>query len=170
MVHLVRSRSNSKLIDSAPSDDARKHSDEIELIKFILTYISLASHFWDISKQGRPRSDAWLGSSLFAYRNFYSKQNKNEKSTPDTSKIGNGLVLLIRMDKSSRQMWVKKTVLLLLLLLLFFSITQSVKINMKKIRVCFRCLYLICLRETAYCSLTLFNDCSVLRAKLQNKC
>ena len=44
----------------------------------ILTHISLASHFWDISKQCRPRSDAaergvWSGSSLFADRNIYSK-------------------------------------------------------------------------------------------------
>ena len=29
---------------------------------------------------------------------------KNEKITPDTPKIGNGLVLLIRMDGSTRQM------------------------------------------------------------------
>ena len=44
----------------------------------VLTHISLASHFWDICKQRRPRSDAaergvWSGSSLFAHRNFYSK-------------------------------------------------------------------------------------------------
>ena len=45
---------------------------------FPLTHISLASHFWDIGKQCRPRSDAtergiWSGSSLFANRNIYSK-------------------------------------------------------------------------------------------------
>ena len=43
-----------------------------------LTHISLASQFWDICKQCRPRSDAakrgvWSGSSLFANRNIYSK-------------------------------------------------------------------------------------------------
>ena len=41
----------------------------------ILTHTSLASHFWDIGKQGRPRSErgVWSGSSLFANRNIYSK-------------------------------------------------------------------------------------------------
>ena len=44
----------------------------------------LASLFWDQSKQCRPRSDAaergvLSGPTLFAYRNFYSKRNKNEK-------------------------------------------------------------------------------------------
>ena len=52
----------------------------------VLTHISLASHFWDIGKQCRPRSDTpecgvWSGSSLLANRNIYSKQNKNEKNT-----------------------------------------------------------------------------------------
>ena len=46
--------------------------------KLILTHISISSHFWDIGKQCRPRSDAtergvWSGSSLFANRNIYSK-------------------------------------------------------------------------------------------------
>ena len=45
---------------------------------FPLTHISLASHFWDIGKQCRPRSDTtergiWSGSSLFDNRNIYSK-------------------------------------------------------------------------------------------------
>ena len=43
-----------------------------------ITHISLASHFWDIGKQCRPRSDdaecgIWSGSSLFPNRNIYSK-------------------------------------------------------------------------------------------------
>ena len=43
-----------------------------------LTHIRLASHFWDLGKQCRPRSDAtecgiWSGSTLFASKNFYSK-------------------------------------------------------------------------------------------------
>ena len=42
------------------------------------THISLTSHFWDIGKQCRPRSDTaesgvWSGSSLFANRIIYSK-------------------------------------------------------------------------------------------------
>ena len=49
----------------------------------ILTHFSLASLFWDLGKQYRPRSDAtergvWLEASLFANRNFYPKKNKNE--------------------------------------------------------------------------------------------
>ena len=44
----------------------------------LLTHINLASHFWDIGKQCRPRSDAaergvWSVSSLFANRYIYSK-------------------------------------------------------------------------------------------------
>ena len=46
---------------------------------------------------------------LFANRNIYSKYHKNEKSTPDTPKIENGLVQLIRMDRSTRQMLVNLT-------------------------------------------------------------
>ena len=40
-----------------------------------LTHIILASYFWDIGKQCRPRSErgVWSGSSLFANRNIYSK-------------------------------------------------------------------------------------------------
>ena len=42
---------------------------------FYLTHICLASHFCDLGKQWRPRSDAafWSGSTLSAYRHFYSK-------------------------------------------------------------------------------------------------
>ena len=53
--------------------------------------------------QTQVRRGVWSGSSLFANRNVYLKYNKNEKDTP---KIGNGLVQLIRMDGSSRQIWV----------------------------------------------------------------
>ena len=49
-----------------------------------LIHISMASYFWDIGKQYRPRWDAaersvLSGSTLFAYRNFFKKWNKNEK-------------------------------------------------------------------------------------------
>ena len=53
---------------------------------------SLASHFWDIGKQCRPRSDecsVWSGSSLFANRNIYWKWKW--KGTSDTLNIGNEL-------------------------------------------------------------------------------
>ena len=77
-----------------------------------LTLLSIASHVWDLNKQCRPRSDAaesciWSVSTLFARRNFYQNYDKNDKSTPDAPKIGNGLIQLITMDGSTRQMWVK---------------------------------------------------------------
>ena len=54
-----------------------------------LTHISLASHFRDIGKQCRPRSDAAEHCLLTGI----SIRNKIEmKSTPDTPKMGNGLV------------------------------------------------------------------------------
>ena len=62
-------------------------------------HISIASHF---CKQSRPRS----GSSNGLLTGI-SIQNKIKKSTPDTPKIGNGLVQLIKMDASIRQMWVE---------------------------------------------------------------
>ena len=76
-----------------------------------LTHISLASYFGDIGKQYRPRWDAAergvsSGSTLFAYRNFYKQWNKNEKNTPDSAKTESGLVQMIMMGKSIRQMWV----------------------------------------------------------------
>ena len=45
-------------------------------------------------------TDAWLYSPI-------SLRLRWAKNTPCTPKIGNGLVQLIRMDKSTRQMWVK---------------------------------------------------------------
>ena len=54
----------------------------------ILTHSCLVSHFWDLGKQCRPRSDVaeggvGTGSTLFAYRNFYNlfkiKYMYNEK-------------------------------------------------------------------------------------------
>ena len=40
-------------------------------------------------------------STLFAYRNFYGKCSKNKKIPPETPKTRNGLVQMIRMDKST---------------------------------------------------------------------
>ena len=67
-----------------------------------LTHVSLASHFWDIGKQ----RGVWSGFSLFAIRNISIRYRKKMKSAPDTPKTGNGLVQLIRMDGSTRQMWI----------------------------------------------------------------
>ena len=69
----------------------RAHSCRISHM-VILTHISLASYFWDIGKQYRPRWDAAelgvsSGSTLFAYRNFYKKWNKSEINTPYSPKI-----------------------------------------------------------------------------------
>ena len=46
-----------------------------------LTHIRLESHFWDIEKQCRPRSDTaergvWSGSALFANINFYKTKKE----------------------------------------------------------------------------------------------
>ena len=75
--------------------------------------IIFSTFFWDLGRQCRPRSDAtklgiWSGSTLFACRNFYLKYNKKEITTPDTPITGNGLVQLIRIDKSTRQKRVKE--------------------------------------------------------------
>ena len=58
--------------------DLLEHMKQVKSIYHCLTHISLVSHFWDIGKQCRPRSDAaecgvWSGSSLFANRNIYLK-------------------------------------------------------------------------------------------------
>ena len=45
------------------------------------------------------------GSTLFVYRNFYKKLNK-WKNAPDSPKIESGLVQMIMMEKSIRQMCV----------------------------------------------------------------
>ena len=70
------------------------------LIVLLLTHISLASYFWDIGKQYRPRWDAAergvsSESTLFAYRYFYKKW----KNTPDSPKIESGLVQMIMLKK-----------------------------------------------------------------------
>ena len=55
----------------------------------LLTHFTVALKKEYLGKQCRPRSDVaerdvWSGSAQFAYRNFYSKYNKNEtvKSSP----------------------------------------------------------------------------------------
>ena len=60
---------------STPQKKVRTLKDK----QLILTHISLASHFWDIGKRCRPRSDTAerSGSTLFAHRNLYHKYDKN---------------------------------------------------------------------------------------------
>ena len=67
-----------------------------------LTRISLASYFWDIGKQYRPRWDAASHLSLHYLLTGISIKNEN-----DSLKIESGLVQMIMMGKSIRQMWVK---------------------------------------------------------------
>ena len=100
--------------------------------KFIpLTHtISLASLLWDIGKQCRPRPDAalsgvWSRSSLFAYKNFNYKYNKNEKNTPDIPWMTNGLTQCIWMGKSLRFIWVKCKPLFRKGIKTFYSVTSS---------------------------------------------
>ena len=63
---------------------------------------------WDIGKQHSPRCDtaecgAPSGSILFAQRNFIDKKIK---ITPNTPKNESGLLQLIMMGESIRQIWV----------------------------------------------------------------
>ena len=48
-------------------------------LKMKLTHISLASLFWDLSKQCRPRSDAAIRVYPVCLQEFLFKKNKNEK-------------------------------------------------------------------------------------------
>ena len=52
-----------------------------------------------------PDEGVSSGSTLFAYRNFYKNEIKM-KNNPGSPKIESGLVQLIMMGKSIRQMWV----------------------------------------------------------------
>ena len=69
----------------------------------------MASLFWDIGKQCRPRSDAASDQGLHCLLTGISIRNKIKKkikSKSDTPNIENGLVRLIRMEKSTKQMWI----------------------------------------------------------------
>ena len=45
----------------------------------VLTHISLASHFWDIGKQCRPRTRRLIRVYTVCSQDFYQKYDKNEK-------------------------------------------------------------------------------------------
>ena len=72
-----------------------------------LTHISLVSLFWDLANSTELRSDAadCASDQVFTVclRECLLKQMKKETSHP---LIGNGHAHLIRMEKSTRQMWV----------------------------------------------------------------
>ena len=73
-----------------------------------LTHLSLAVILWDIGEQHSPRCDTAergvpSGAILFAQRNFIEKS-----FTPYTSTNESGLIQLIMMGKSIRQIWVKR--------------------------------------------------------------
>ena len=65
--------------------------------------ISFLGHRQTVQTQVRRRRMRRLIRVFTICGNVYLKYSKNEKDTP---KIGNGLVQLIRMDVSSRQIWV----------------------------------------------------------------
>ena len=78
-----------------------------------LTLLRLASFLWAIGKQHSPRCDAAergvpSGAILFARRNFIEKSDKKIKITPNTPKNESGLIQLIMMGESIRQIWVKE--------------------------------------------------------------
>ena len=75
-----------------------------------LTHISLASHFWDIGKWCKPRSKSDLGLHCLLTGISIWNRIKIKKYTPKT---GNGLIQLIRVDGSTRHMWVKGTIMIL---------------------------------------------------------
>ena len=59
-----------------------------------LTHLCLSSLKWDIGKQCRPRSGVQIRRLIWVYTVSIKNENKN---TPDTPKLGNGLVKFIRM-------------------------------------------------------------------------
>ena len=64
------------------------------------------SHFWDLSKQYRPRSNAASDQGLHCLLTGISIQNRIKmKKYTRHPKIRNGLVQLIRMEKPIRQIW-----------------------------------------------------------------
>ena len=55
----------------------------------------------------RPRARRLIRVFTVCWQEFLSKIEQKWKSTPDTLKIRNGLIQLIRMEKPTRQIWVK---------------------------------------------------------------
>ena len=88
-----------------------------EMSMYTLTHLSLVVILWDIGKQHSPRCDAAergvpSGAILFAQRNFIEKSEKNENySSPYTPTNESGLIQLIMMGKSIRQIWVNHKLL-----------------------------------------------------------
>ena len=83
----------------------------------VLTYLSLASHKRDTSKQCRPRSDAaergvWSGSTLFALNSEISTKHDNNNNNkkqqqPNTPYKGNGPLQRVKVEESTQHTWVK---------------------------------------------------------------
>ena len=80
-------------------------------IQSILTQISLASLFGTYANSADPDQtpqDAASDQGLHCLlTENYNKNKIKIENTPDISKFGNGLIQMIRMDKSIRQIWVK---------------------------------------------------------------
>ena len=78
-----------------------------------LTHLSLASLFWDIGKQNNPDvmpQNAVSHLGLFCLLNKNSSKNGIKlKISPNTPKNESGLIQLIMMGETIRQIWVKDT-------------------------------------------------------------
>ena len=110
-----------------------------------ITHISLATLVWDLGKQCRPRSDAAERSVYtVCFQEFLFEMKLKWKSTPDTPKIRNGLVQLIRMEKSIRQIWVNHCC----------SWTGSIKLS----RVYWYLLRFPCFQRIAFQNLSVMRD------------
>ena len=87
--------------------------------------LSLASFLWDIRKLCRPRADDYAASDRGLHCLLTESSNKFEQKRKiplNIPKIGNGLVLLIRVGKFIRLKWVKYLKLHVTFDLLIFEI------------------------------------------------
>ena len=72
-----------------------------------LTHIGLASLLWDIGKQYSPKCDVASHLGLFClHREISSKNEINNKMTPNTPKNESELTQMTTMGESIRQVWV----------------------------------------------------------------
>ena len=67
-----------------------------------------------MGKHCRSRSDTAVGSPLFAFKVFYQNLNRNGKETPNTPKIGNERVLLVRVGGSIQLIWVNLGIIIII--------------------------------------------------------
>ena len=73
----------------------------------LLTHLCLGSHFWDLGKHCGPRSAASDQCLQCLHTGISIKKKQNEK-VPDTPKIGNGHIQMIKVEESTRFMWINE--------------------------------------------------------------